>query len=99
MAKNKTAAPPTPGATIAAPAADAPHGARSVQRGVSAVDLADQVGDVVAGTARVVQTVLPNRLPVFLGVGALLLLGVVDPPIALAGGLTYEALRRWTPRR
>lgn len=53
-----------------------------------------------AGTAATCATgsVLPDRLPVYLGVAALLVLGVLDPPLALAGGLAYEALRRLNPR-
>ncbi len=105
--------PPTPGgqgqATVtptttsptalagAQPASSTPT--RGPVPGRPAVGLADQLGDTVAGTVRVVHTVLPGRLPAYLGAGALLALGVIDPPIALAGGLVYEALRRWSPQQ
>lgn len=47
--------------------------------------------------AGMVRDVLPTRrLPLVLGVGALLVVGVIDPPAALGAGLAYEALRRWS---
>ena len=36
-------------------------------------------------------------LPAYLGGAALLVLGVVDPPLVLGGVLAYEAIRRWGP--
>lgn len=74
-----------------------PAPARDMQRVGSGGTLADQIGDAVTGTIRVTQAVLPNRLPVYLGVAALVVVGVLDPPVGLAGGLTYETLRRWSP--
>ncbi|MCD2197564.1 hypothetical protein LQ327_29760 [Actinomycetospora endophytica] len=59
--------------------------------------LVEQVGSAATETARLVHAVLPNRTPAYLGAGALLLTGVIDLPAAVAGGLVYEALRRWTP--
>ena len=60
------------------------------------------IENALTGTARSVGSLLPNRLPVILGFAALLAVGVLEPPVALAGGLAYEALRRWQldgPRR
>ena len=47
--------------------------------------------------ARFVNAVVPQRLPAYLGGAALLVLGVVDPPLVLGGVLAYEAIRRWGP--
>jgi hypothetical protein len=60
---------------------------------------ADAVGGVAASSVQVVRGVLPSsRLPVYLAGTALLVAGLVDPPVALGVGLAYEALRRWEPR-
>jgi len=59
--------------------------------------LADTAVVTVSETARVVQTVLPSRLPAYLGGAALLVLGVVDFPAVAGGALAYEAIRRWAP--
>ncbi|WP_433028868.1 hypothetical protein [Actinomycetospora sp. CA-053990] len=47
--------------------------------------------------ARFVNAVVPQRLPAYLGGAALLVLGVIDPPLVLGGVLAYEAIRRWGP--
>lgn len=112
MAKTK-AGTPKPIANITAPAlvdetqpTDSARDAATETATSSAVaregaggSLADEIAGTVAGSLRAVQVVLPNRLPTYLGVAALLVVGVVEPPVALAGGLVYEALRRWTPSR
>lgn len=59
----------------------------------------DRISSTVDGAARLTRAVLPSRLPVYLGVSALLVVGAVDAPAAVAGGLAYEALRRWAPLR
>jgi hypothetical protein len=61
--------------------------------------LADDAVSAVSDVARVVRTVLPNRLPAYLGGAALLVLGVVDLPAVAGGALAYEAMRRWRPAR
>ena len=90
-----SSAPSTAPEAVAGPATVT----RPATRETSAAGVADQLEGAVTGAARVVHTVLPNRIPAYLGAGALLLVGVIDPPVALAGGLTYEALRRWKPSR
>jgi hypothetical protein len=42
---------------------------------------------------------LPARLPVYLGAGALLLVGTLELPVAVGAALGYEALRAWNPLR
>jgi hypothetical protein len=59
--------------------------------------LADSAVGAAGDVAHVVRSVLPNRVPAYLGGTALLVLGVVDLPAALGGALAYEALRRWGP--
>lgn len=78
---------------IEEPATSVVHGRSASPPGTSAGDLESAVTDAV----RTVQSVLPNRLPVLLGLSALLVAGVLEAPVALAGGLAYEALRRWRP--
>lgn len=56
-----------------------------------------QVGETAATAVRATRRLLPGRVPAYLGAGALLVAGVIDPPALLAGGLAYEALRRWDP--
>lgn len=105
MAKNKNET-----ATVGAPAVSGDSGSASVvPAGVEAMStrpparasgnrpLPDQLVDGLADAAGVVRRVLPNRLPAYLVGGALLVVGVIEPPVALAGGLAYEALRRWRP--
>ena len=59
----------------------------------------DAVSGTLASSVQVVRDVLPSsRLPVYLAATALLVTGLVDPPVALGAGLAYEALRRWEPR-
>ena len=60
-------------------------------------DVVAQVGDVAAASLRVTKRLLPGRAPAYLGAGALLVAGIVDLPALIAGGLAYEALRRWNP--
>jgi hypothetical protein len=86
---------PTPSPTPATPAPVAPPGppvADHHQEGV--VDTAVATASEVA---RFVNGVVPQRLPAYLGGAALLVLGVVDPPLVLGGVLAYEAIRRWGP--
>jgi len=59
--------------------------------------IADTVGSVASDVARTVNRVLPNRAPAYLGVAALVVLGVIDLPAAAGGALAYEAVRRWGP--
>jgi len=56
-----------------------------------------QAGEVAATSVRVTKRLLPGRVPAYLGAGALLVAGIVDLPALVAGGLAYEALRRWNP--
>ena len=61
----------------------------------------DGVVDTAVATAsevaRFVNAVVPQRLPAYLGGAALLVLGLIDPPLVLGGVLAYEAIRRWGP--
>lgn len=57
----------------------------------------EPVGETVAVTVRTVRDLLPSRLPVFLATTALLVVGVIDAPVALGAGLAFEAFRRWEP--
>ena len=60
----------------------------------------DMVGTAVStvhDVAQIVSSVVPPRLPAYLGGAALLVLGVVDLPVVVGGALAYEALRRWGP--
>lgn len=77
---------------------------RGADRSVDTEDLAGQrpaIAPLLAGgsvgVAQALRLVLPTRrVPLYLGVAALLVVGVVDAPVAVAGGLVYEALRRWS---
>lgn len=60
-------------------------------------DVVAQVGEVATTSIRVTKRLLPGRVPAYLGAGALLVAGIIEPPALLAGGLAYEALRRWNP--
>ncbi len=85
-----TASPATPSPVTPAPVpAPAPD---HHQDGV--VDTAVATASEVA---RFVNAVVPQRLPAYLGGAALLVLGLVDPPLVLGGVLAYEAIRRWGP--
>ncbi|MDD7939237.1 hypothetical protein PHK61_12505 [Actinomycetospora lutea] len=64
---------------------------------VPARGVTDSVVAVASDAAGVVRRVLPHRTPVYLGGAALLVLGVVDLPVAAGGVLVYEAVRRWHP--
>jgi hypothetical protein len=80
------------------PAAPAPApAARARPAADTQLSIADGAVSAVSDVARVVRTVLPNRLPAYLGGAALLVLGVVDLPAAAGGALAYEAIRRWRP--
>jgi hypothetical protein len=57
----------------------------------------DTAASTASDVARFVHSVVPQRLPAYLGGAALLALGVVDPPLVLGGVLAYEAIRRWGP--
>jgi hypothetical protein len=60
-------------------------------------DLVDGVGDVLLTPLRLAGRVLPtSRTSVVFGVAALTVVGALDWPVAVAAGLGYEALRRWT---
>ncbi|GAA4915785.1 hypothetical protein EV188_104407 [Actinomycetospora succinea] len=85
---NGSVPPAGPPERVARPAAPAPS------RGVT-----DSVVEVASDAAGVVRRVLPHRTPVYLGGAALLVLGVVDLPVAAGGALVYEAIRRWHPAR
>jgi hypothetical protein len=59
---------------------------------------ADQIAGYVLLPVSVARRVLPDReLPVYLGVGALAAVGVLEWPVAAAAGLGYAALKRWGP--
>ncbi|GLZ47720.1 hypothetical protein Acsp06_39050 [Actinomycetospora sp. NBRC 106375] len=91
-APRTTPSPAAPVArTVDPPAEKAPAG--------TVHGLADSAVSAVEGTAWAITRVLPHRGPVYLGGAALLVLGVVDLPVALGGALAYEALRRWEPAR
>lgn len=57
----------------------------------------DSAVSTASDVARFVHSVVPQRLPAYLGGAALLVLGFVDPPVVLGGVLAYEAIRRWNP--
>ena len=88
-----TASPATPPPVTPSPVTPAlPPAHDHHQEGV--VDTAVATASEVA---RFVNAVVPQRLPAYLGGAALLVLGVVDPPLFLGGVLAYEAIRRWGP--
>ncbi|HEX5496127.1 MAG TPA: hypothetical protein VFX70_16285 [Mycobacteriales bacterium] len=61
---------------------------------------ADRIGGAVRLPIDVARRVLPDReLPIYLTVGALAVVGVIDWPVAAAAGLGYAALRRWGGKR
>jgi hypothetical protein len=96
--KNSTEVPATP--TGAAPEIAPRHRpAPNGTGGAPPQGWADTVEGALTSSVRVVRDVLPaSRLPVYLAGTALLVTGLIDPPIALGAGLAYEALRRWEPR-
>ncbi|MDD7917215.1 hypothetical protein, partial [Actinomycetospora callitridis] len=85
--------PPTASPVTPTPATPAPPPAPDHHR-EGVVDTAVATASEVA---RFVNGVVPQRLPAYLGGAALLVLGVVDPPLVLGGVLAYEAIRRWGP--
>ena len=88
-----TASPVTPSPVSPPPVTPPPPPALDHhQEGV--VDTAVATASEVA---RFVNAVVPQRLPAYLGGAALLVLGLVDPPLVLGGVLAYEAIRRWGP--
>ncbi|HWN28958.1 MAG TPA: hypothetical protein VNP37_18490 [Actinomycetospora sp.] len=95
--------PPAAAPASAAPASGAPGprprspAATTPSRPAAGPGLADGAVSAVSDVARVVRTVLPNRVPAYLGGAALLVLGVVDLPAVAGGALAYEAIRRWRP--
>lgn len=80
------------GSADRAPARDASIASGNLVSGVVA-----QAGEVAATSIRTTKRLLPGRAPAYLGAGALLVAGIIEPPALLAGGLAYEALRRWNP--
>ena len=90
--------PATPAAPIgAAVEISRPADAPALHPGPASSGWVEPVGETVAATVRTVRDLLPARLPVFLGTTALLVTGLIDPPVALGLGLAFEALRRWEP--
>lgn len=87
-----TAASPVTPPPVTPPPVTPPPASDRHQEGV--VDTAVATASEVA---RFVNAVVPQRLPAYLGGAALLVLGVVDPPLVLGGVLAYEAIRRWGP--
>lgn len=73
-------------------------GSASSTPGTVVGDVVAQVGEVATASIQVTKRLLPGRAPAYLGAGALLVAGIIEPPALLAGGLAYEALRRWNPR-
>jgi hypothetical protein len=90
---------PTPVEAMTTPAgrgAPAPSSPGNRQL-VGTSDFTDGVGDFLLAPLRVAGRVLPtSRTSVVLGVAALTVVGALDWPVAVAAGLGYEALRRWT---
>ena len=86
---------PTERATGATENASA-HSAPSAPGNVAG-DVVAQLGEVATASIRVTKRLLPGRTPAYLGAGALLVAGIIEPLALLAGGLAYEALRRWNP--
>ena len=62
--------------------------------------LADQIAGAVLLPVEVARRVLPEHgAPVYLGIGALVIVDLIDWPVAVASGLGYFLLKRWrTPR-
>ncbi|MEV0056341.1 hypothetical protein AB0H34_38385 [Saccharopolyspora shandongensis] len=65
---------------------------------VNRPDLADQIASIVLLPVDVARRVLPeNGLPVYLGLGAMAVVDLLDWPVAVAAGLGYFVLTRWRP--
>ncbi|MEV6227783.1 hypothetical protein AB0L88_07825 [Saccharopolyspora shandongensis] len=59
-------------------------------------ELAEQIATAVLLPVDVARRVLPeNGLPVYLGIGVLALVDLIDWPVAVAAGLGYYVLKRW----
>ena len=55
-----------------------------------------EVSEFAYNTLKTIHSVMPPRMAFYLGVGALVVIEVVEPPVLAAVALGYEALRRWT---
>ncbi|HEY9391166.1 MAG TPA: hypothetical protein VIR27_15545 [Mycobacteriales bacterium] len=67
-----------------------------VERAERTEQAADRIGEAIRFPLTVARRILPDReLPVYLGMGALAVAGVIDWPVAAAAGLGYAAFRRW----
>lgn len=55
-----------------------------------------EISGFAYGALKTIHSVMPPRLAFYLGVGALVVIEVVEPPVIAAVALGYEALRRWT---
>jgi hypothetical protein len=90
-----TAATPVGSAVEIAPRRDAALASNSGSAGSGWLE---PVGDTLVGSVQVLRGLLPeSRLPLFLASTALVVTGLIDPPVALGAGLAFEALRRWEP--
>ncbi|WP_190814975.1 hypothetical protein [Saccharopolyspora pogona] len=59
---------------------------------------AEQIAAAILIPVDVARRVLPeNGLPIYLGIGALALVDLIDWPVAVAAGLGYYVLKRWKP--
>ncbi|WP_328307856.1 hypothetical protein [Actinomycetospora sp. NBC_00405] len=92
-----SAASPSPTKRPTGPGENVPARSAPSSSGRAAGDVVAQLGDVATASIRVTKRLLPGRTPAYLGAGALLVAGIIEPPALLAGGLAYEALRRWNP--
>lgn len=101
QASSEPAGPPPTAATPTGAAPEvAPRSAARAGRASREPEWPERVADTLAGSVQAVRDGLPSsRLPVYLGGAALLVTGLIDPPVALGVGLAYEALRRWEPAR
>ena len=83
------------------------HGERPETGGITFTIPLDQAVTVATTVARiplnVARKVAPSRvngmkgIPVYLGIGGLTAVGLVEWPVAAAAGAGYAALRRWGP--
>jgi len=55
-----------------------------------------EISGFAYNTLKTIHSVMPPRMAFYLGVGALVVIEVVEPPVLAAVALGYEALRRWT---
>jgi hypothetical protein len=87
--------------------AGAEHGAQPEAGGITITIPLDQVVTVATTVARMplnaARKVAPTRvnglkgIPVYLGIGGLTAVGLVEWPVAAAAGAGYAVLRRWGP--